>query len=120
MEEIQGIVQALSHLAWADGKLDPREEQMLRQVFGRFGLGEAETQAALAPQQGKPNFKTLATLIPSPAGRKKLVKMLLELSFADDLLTFEEYRMIEKVSKQLAVSDDDLEELRSQIVASQP
>ena len=116
--EITSIVKAMSHLAWADGVLDPREETMLTKFFLKLGLTEEEAKAALLRDSEPPDLQELARAIPGKPGRHKLIRLLMELSFADEALTFDEYHVIEKVTKVLEITEDELEELRQEILGS--
>jgi uncharacterized tellurite resistance protein B-like protein len=113
------IVRALTHMAWADGTLDEREEAMLRKLYPKLGLTGEETEAALLKSDDAPDLEELPKLIPGKAGRYNLMKMFLELSFADDSLTFEEFEIIEKVTEVLEFEQSELERLRQEIVDGQ-
>ena len=39
---LEDVLEGLFHIAWADNRLDPREEQFLAQVAKRFGFTDTE------------------------------------------------------------------------------
>jgi DnaJ like chaperone protein len=47
---LEDVLDGLFHIAWADNRLDPREEQFLAQVAKRFGLTESEFSVIRARQ----------------------------------------------------------------------
>jgi uncharacterized tellurite resistance protein B-like protein len=113
------IVKALTHMAWADGTLDQREEAMLRKLYPKLGLNAEETDAALERSPQAPDLDELGKLIPGKAGRYNLMKLFLELSFIDDTLSFQEFEIIEKVTAVLEIDQTELEALRQEIVDAQ-
>ena len=113
--ENASVVQAMTYLAWADGRLDPREEDMLYKFYLLLGLSEQEARASLVPVDKEPDYSELTRIFPTPTARRHLMKMLLGLSFADSQVSAKEFTVVKKVAKVLEMSKADLDQLRKDV-----
>lgn len=109
------VVQAMTYLAWADGRLDPREEEMLRKFYVLLGLTDEEARVGLVAVEQEPDYQELKRIFPTPLTRRRMMKLLLELSNADDKVSSKEFSIIKKVSKILEMSKADLDQLRAEV-----
>ena len=113
---MQNHMRALIHMAWADGQLSPNEQTLIHKYFRKLGLSESEAERALMSEpEEEPDWNALPAEIPNPLQRLELIRALMELSFCDDVLTGEEYTIVEKVAKLLGVGEDELERLRQEV-----
>ena len=109
------VAQCMTYLAWADGRLDSREEDMLQKFYLLLGLTEEEAREALVPVKEEPTFQELTRIFPTPLARRRLMKMLLGLSFADSKVSQKEFAIVKKVAKVLEMSKADLDQLRQEV-----
>ena len=108
----QEIAHALVQLAWADGELTPQEAELLAKYLRRFGFDEEEARQAWLTSNEPVNYESLRSLMPEEAERNELMRELLAISLTDEMLTFSEFDLIEKMAKALGISDETMEKLR--------
>ena len=108
-------VNALLQIAWADGQIEPSEKQLLLTMMGRLGLSPSEAQAALEQPPHEVDLKALALTLPAKEDRLNLMKLLMEVSFADDILTVDEYLILERAEQALGITEEEAEQLRQQL-----
>lgn len=109
MSNLTSEQQILIAAAWADGRLDDSEAEILRRVLRSAELSDAQIeQALLSPPAG---LEALIGSIPA-SGREKTMKSVLEMCFADDILEVEEFELIELLAQKLELDEDTMERLR--------
>lgn len=123
-EQSLKIVKCLVKMAKADGQISPEERSLLVQVLPAAG---ATTEAAddLEKLLDKliEEVATGDTIELNPAEldeekRHGVMRALLIMSFMDGHVSFGEFSQIETMQKQLQISDEHLETLRSEAVAA--
>ena len=113
--ELTANHQLLIAAAWIDGRMDPAEARLLEQILGRSGASAESVAAALAGPA--PDLGTLLEKIPQGQPRREVMAEVLRMCFADDVLELEEFDLIDRVARQLGLSEDELETLRQEVTA---
>jgi len=108
-------VKALLQIAWADGQIEPTEKQLLLNIMERLGVSPAEAEVALRKPPGEIDLKALASTLPSKEDRLSLMRLLMEVSFADDVLTVDEYLILERAEQALGITEEEAEQLRQEL-----
>ncbi len=114
--QLNASQQLLIATAWVDGRLDPAEARLLEQLLGRTGFSNDDLQRALAPPG--PALDDLLKSIPEGRPRREVMSEVLRMCFADDVLELEEFDLIDRVARQLGLSQEELESLRQEVTAA--
>jgi uncharacterized tellurite resistance protein B-like protein len=122
-DQSREIVKALVEMAWADGEVSPEESALLVKCLQEAGADPDDVNelSRLLAQPGNETTVEQAHLDPSQLDHDKrlgVMRALLIMSFMDGHVSFAEYAQIERVQNKLAISDDEMEALRTEAVAA--
>jgi tellurite resistance protein len=110
-DERKGILQLLIALAWADGKVDEKERELVTALTEAFGATGDETEEI---QQWAVEKRTLQDVNISALARSDLELALqygVLLSYVDGEQTSDERRMLSEFVTRLGLTDDEAEPL---------
>jgi tellurite resistance protein len=99
------VVRALAVVAAADGAVMAREEVLLEGFAIQHGIGSHVWLEAPLDEQA------LAAVVTEPAKRREVLRMCLELAFADGSYADEERAAIVRIARAFEVPDDELDRL---------
>ena len=111
-EKKQEIARALVQLAWADGQLTPEETELLAKYLKQLGYDEATAAQAWLTENQPVDYAGLRQALPDLAERIEVMRELINLSCADDALTFDEFDLVDKMAQALEISEEQMEALR--------
>lgn len=112
----QEIIKSLASMAWADGQVTDEERALLFAVCLQLGASEQEVEE-LEEALGKPSdvaesVAELKIALPDKESRTNVMRVLLTMSMIDGVISFSEFELIEKISTELGLNSEELEELR--------
>lgn len=114
------IVKSLVKMAWADGNISPEERSLLTKVLAEAGAdpGDVSELDKLLSEgaTGEPVSFDASDL--DEEKRLGVMRALLIMSFMDGHVSFAEFTQIEKMQKELGISDEQLEVLRGEAIAA--
>lgn len=111
----KALLKSLIHVIWADGEVSSEEQRLLHGILNQLQLDAAEKREVaemLADQP--PRMEDLRQLAGDMEGRKEIMKVLLAMAMADGHIELTEIRFLEKIARNLEISDADLEQLRNE------
>lgn len=116
MSNLNSTQKLLVATAWIDGQLDEREASFVRRILANGMVSVEEIETCLR----HPVFlldDVLGELSPEvpPAD---VLREVLKMCFADDILEAEEFELILRLSQHLGVSEEQLEQLRLEVSAA--
>lgn len=114
------IVKSLVKMAWADGNISPEERSLLIKVLAEAGADPndvSQLDDLLSEGAGDevPHFDASDL---DEDKRLGVMRALLIMSFMDGHVSFAEFTQIEKMQKELEISDEQLETLRTEAIAA--
>ena len=113
------LLKTLVQMAWADRKLVDTERELLQKMLTHLGATPEEIEDfETLPEEV--DLDQLVSTLPGPAERREAMRLLLQIAFADDALTFEEFDLVDRLAGALGLSEDELEELRQEALKSPP
>ncbi|MGE0495425.1 MAG: TerB family tellurite resistance protein [Vulcanimicrobiota bacterium] len=105
-EVLQKILRAL---AWSDGELDTTEEKALDACYEKLKLKYNVDDSELDEE----TLAALPAALPALAARRAFIADLMEVAFADHILTHDEFTVVQRVAERLEIPAQELEELRA-------
>jgi uncharacterized tellurite resistance protein B-like protein len=113
------VVVLLGKVAWADGKVTPKEEETLRALLSHIeGLAPSGVDAVCQVLHGKiPSFSDSEMdlvyrelrAICDGGERKQIMRLLLSIAAVDGRLSDVEHKELERISEELGVSLEEVE-----------
>lgn len=105
------LLQALTSMAWADGFLDPRQREILDELFD-----EEEMPAVLARQWLRqpvefPDVSELKGLLTDSSDRMDLVMQLLHVAMTDRWFHPDEMALMRRLGEDFGIDESVLEEM---------
>lgn len=111
-ETIKGLIQ----IVWADGTVDDRERIILGQMLSELGLSQHDLIEVGKMMQEAPELPDLDEIIKeSQEDKEDLMRVLLALSMSRGQLNPPELRYVTAVAHRLAISDEKMETLKSEV-----
>jgi len=113
MSNLNATQKLLVATAWIDGQLDDREAHFVRRILANGMVSVDEIEACLR----HPIFLLDEVLAELPASipPADVLREVLKMCFADDILEADEFELIQRLSQHLGVNEDQLEELRLEV-----
>jgi uncharacterized tellurite resistance protein B-like protein len=111
------ILKSLAEIAWADGKVTDEERALLFSTCLQLGATPEELEdleAALGQPNEAEEDASLKAVLPDKSSRLNVMRALLTMSFVDGAVGFAEFDVIEKKSRELEVTPEELETLREE------
>lgn len=112
------MLRTLAAQAWADGDLKPSERAFLEAIAHAGGLRQSKWQRWLDEPTPPPPIRTLQRYIVDPNDRLDLVTQMLALSWVDQVVSPEEWALVEAVGVGLDVPLDTLQALLEELEAA--
>jgi uncharacterized tellurite resistance protein B-like protein len=111
------FINALLQIAWADGDLDTNEAKIILSTLQKLGMSEEVARKTLETSPTETDLQDVAQALSSKEERLALLKLMMEVSFADDVLSVDEYLILERAEEALGISSDEAEALRKELTA---
>jgi uncharacterized tellurite resistance protein B-like protein len=106
------LLKSMIALAWADGDFSTSEADWIEPVLEGLGATAAEKQQLLGEPAQLPSASELREALPTSDDREIFLKLMLSLSLADGTTTLDEFTLLQKLSSELGISDEKLEDMR--------
>lgn len=100
--------------AWVDGHLDEREARFLRRALANGSVSVQEIEGCLA-RPGE-SLEEVLKEFGEQAAPEEVLREVMRMCFADEILEAEEFALIERVSNHLGLDEATLEQLRQELV----
>lgn len=110
MSNLTAEQQLLIATAWVDGRLDDSEAELIRRLLRASKVPDAQIQASLSPPA--PSLDALLANIPPGPARLDTMRLVLQMCFADDILEFEEFDLIQRAAQHMGIDEETMERLR--------
>ncbi len=105
------LLQALASMAWADGFLDPRQLEILTELFGEEGVDAELARQWLRAPVAFPEVSELKGLLSDGSDRMDLVMQLLHMAMTDRWFHPEEMALMRRLGEDFGIDDSVLEEM---------
>lgn len=112
------LVEVLTALAWADGKVTPAERRLIEHHVGFSGLPRKTSRrllAALGAEAAGPRELALEPL--APQARRFVLEQAILLSLVDDELDASEMALLESIAARLGATPLELEQVMVEVTA---
>ncbi|MBI3926167.1 MAG: TerB family tellurite resistance protein [Armatimonadetes bacterium] len=106
-ESKREFLKSLLQLAWADGEMTEAEQDTMADILARLGYDPEEVAAEPEHEQQAP-AAALEAVLPDRQSRLRALKDLVDVAFADQDLSLEEFDYLEKLASRLALQREDL------------
>lgn len=110
----KALLKSLVHVIWADGEVTDDERRLLGGVLTQLDLDEAAIKEVADMMAQPPSIEDLKSSVKDPETRREVMKVLLAMSMADGKVEISELRFLNKLARQLEISDADLESLKEE------
>lgn len=115
MQEAEmALVKSLVHVIWADGEVTEDERRLMGGVLTQLDLDEKSLNEVASMMHQPPDLNNLKESVKDPEARKEIMKVLLAMAMADGKVEVSELRFLNKMARQLEISDSDLEALKTE------
>ena len=105
------LVQAMAAMAWVDGYLDPKQEQILKDLFHEDQIDPKLAEAWLKGPVDFPSVRHLEGLLPETSDRLDLVTQLLQMALTDRWIHPGEAGLMRRLGESFGIDEGVLEEL---------
>lgn len=109
------IIKSLVKMAWADGEVSGKEQELLAAILLKMGCSEEEVDGLGEAPEEDPR---LDEVLPDKESRLNIMRALMTMSFVDGILSFDEFAYINRLAEQLDISNDELETLRQEALVA--
>ncbi|MCA9793379.1 MAG: TerB family tellurite resistance protein [Candidatus Eremiobacteraeota bacterium] len=109
------IIKSLVKMAWADGEVSHKEQELLAAILLKMGCSEEEVDGLGEAPEEDPR---LDEVLPDKESRMNIMRALMTMSFVDGILSFDEFAYINRLAEQLDISNDELETLRQEALVA--
>ncbi|MEZ4446765.1 MAG: hypothetical protein R3B72_47240 [Polyangiaceae bacterium] len=110
-EQQKAILQGLVSVAWADGKFEKRESEMLNALLETFGATEDETKELLDYAAEKRGLEDIPLTELSFGDRRALMSHAVALSWIDGDQDDTEVKFLEAMRDHLRISAEEYDEI---------
>lgn len=110
----KALVKSLVHVIWADGEVTDDERRLLGGVLSQLDLDEKALGEVAEMMSHPPDIKNLKESVQDPTARKEIMKVLLAMAMADGKVEISELRFLNRIARQMEISDGDLEVLKTE------
>jgi uncharacterized membrane protein YebE (DUF533 family) len=110
-EQDKAILQSLVSVAWADGRFDDREKQMLDALIESFGASDEESAEIRSYAESQKSLDDIPLTQLSAGDRRTLMHHAVVLSWVDGEQQEEELSFLEKLGERLSIPKDECDEL---------
>lgn len=111
------LIQVLTALAWADGRLTPEERRLVEQHVALAGLPATTTRRLLEGLRGPVDEATLELEPLEPTARRFVLEQAILLSLVDEDLDDAEQAFLERVAGRLGATPLELEQVMVEVSA---
>ncbi len=107
------LLQALASMAWADGFLDPRQVQILDELFDEEEVDAQLVRQWLREPVAFPDVSELKGLLSDGSDRMDLVMQLLQMAMTDRWFHPGEMALLRRLGEDFGIDESVLEEMDS-------
>jgi uncharacterized membrane protein YebE (DUF533 family) len=112
-EQDRAILQGLVSVAWADGKFEEREQQMINAFIEQFGASDEESKELQAYAAEKKGLDDIPLNELSFGDRRNLMGHAVTLSWIDGDQADEEKAFLEQLRERLNINNEEFSEINS-------
>jgi len=116
-EAEKALIKSLVHVIWADGEVSEEERRLLGGVLTQLDLDDKALGEVASMMAEPPDLTNLKESVKDVESRKEIMKVLLAMAMADGKVEISELRFLNKIARQLELSDADLESLKKETIA---
>ena len=116
-EAEKALLKSLVHMIWADGEVSEDERRLMGGVITQLDLDDQALTEVATMMAKPPDLNNLKASVKDPESRKEIMKVLLAMAMADGKVEVSELRYLNKIARQLELSDADLEILKNETLA---
>lgn len=118
MQEAEKVlIKSLVHVIWADGEVSEDERRLLGGVLSQLDLDDGQLTEVASMMAKPPDLTNLKESVKDVESRKEIMKVLLAMAMADGKVEISELRFLNKIARQLELSDADLESLKKETLS---
>ncbi|MFN8609977.1 MAG: DUF533 domain-containing protein [Vulcanimicrobiota bacterium] len=118
MQEAEKVlIKSLVHVIWADGEVSEDERRLLGGVISQLDLDDRALDEVTSMMANPPDLTNLKESVKDIESRKEIMKVLLAMAMADGKVEISELRFLNKMARQLELSDSDLEALKKETLS---
>lgn len=118
MQEAEKVlIKSLVHVIWADGEVSEDERRLLGGVLSQLDLDDGQLNEVASMMAKPPDLTNLKESVKDVESRKEIMKVLLAMAMADGKVEISELRFLNKIARQLELSDADLESLKKETLS---
>jgi uncharacterized tellurite resistance protein B-like protein len=118
MQEAEKVlIKSLVHVIWADGEVSEDERRLLGGVISQLDLDDGALDEVASMMAKPPDLTNLKESVKDVESRKEIMKVLLAMAMADGKVEISELRFLNKIARQLELSDSDLESLKQETLS---
>jgi len=116
-EAEKALIKSLVHVIWADGEVSEDERRLLGGVLTQLDLDDKALGEVASMMAKPPDLTNLKESVKDVESRKEIMKVLLAMAMADGKVEISELRFLNKIARQLELSDADLESLKKETIS---
>ena len=116
-EAEKALIQSLVHVIWADGEVNDDERRLLGGVLSQLDLDDVALGEVASMMSKPPDLSNLKAQVQDVEARREIMKVLLAMAMADGSVDISELRFLNKIGRELDLSDSDLETLKRETIA---
>ena len=116
-EAEKALIKSLVHVIWADGEVSEDERRLLGGVLSQLDLDDKALGEVASMMAKPPDLTNLKESVKDVESRKEIMKVLLAMAMADGKVEISELRFLNKIARQLELSDADLETLKKETIS---
>jgi uncharacterized membrane protein YebE (DUF533 family) len=116
-EAEKALIKSLVHVIWADGEVNEDERRLLGGVLTQLDLDDKALTEVASMMAQPPDLTNLKESVKEVESRREIMKVLLAMAMADGKVEISELRFLNKIARQLELSDGDLEQLKQETLA---
>ncbi|MBT9583192.1 DUF533 domain-containing protein [bacterium] len=116
-EAEKALIKGLVHVIWADGEVKEDERRLLGGVLSQLDLDDTALSEVASMMAKPPDLTNLKESVKDVESRREIMKVLLAMAMADGKVDISELRFLNKMARQLDLSDSDLEQLKNETLS---
>lgn len=116
-EAEKALLKSLVHVIWADGEVNEDERRLLGGVLNQLDLDDKALTEVASMMARPPDLANLRESVKDNESRREIMKVLLAMAMADGKVEISELRFLNKIARQLELSDQELENLKNETIS---
>lgn len=116
-EAEKALLKSLVHVIWADGEVNEDERRLLGGVLNQLDLDDKALTEVASMMSRPPELANLRDSVQDHESRREIMKVLLAMAMADGKVEISELRFLNKIARQLELTDQELETLKNETIS---